>query len=62
MVAEGLGGAPRMLAWCQEDKKNEAVFWSQIYPKLIPKDINANVVLRSWTEALARLGSNPTHG
>lgn len=35
-AAEGLGGAERLIAWAQEDKLNERVFWGTIYPKLIP--------------------------
>ncbi len=40
-VAEGLGGAEGMLQWAQEDTENTRVFWSQIYPKLLPKEIKA---------------------
>jgi len=36
MAAEGLGGADRLMAWAQEEPKNEAAFWTQIYPKLLP--------------------------
>jgi hypothetical protein len=36
MAAERLGGTDRIVAWAQEDAKNESVFWSTIYPKLIP--------------------------
>lgn len=36
IAADRLGGAERLLAWVQEDPKNESVFWSSIYPKLIP--------------------------
>ena len=35
-AAEGLGGAERMVAWAQADPKNEAAFWTSIYPKLLP--------------------------
>lgn len=35
-VAEGLGGAAGMLAWTKKDPKNEAVFFSSIYPRLLP--------------------------
>ncbi len=35
-AAEGLGGAERLAAWAKEDKANERVFWSTIYPKLLP--------------------------
>ena len=29
-----------MLAWAQEDPLNERIFWSQIYPKLLPLTLN----------------------
>jgi hypothetical protein len=39
MVAEGLGGVPRMLAWCKEDARNEFAFWTGIYVRLMPVQI-----------------------
>jgi hypothetical protein len=36
LAAEGLGGTERLIAWAQQDPKNEAAFWTSIYPKLIP--------------------------
>ena len=36
LAADGLGGAERLQAWAKEDPKNEAAFWTTIYPKLIP--------------------------
>lgn len=38
-VAEGLGGTERMIAWAQEDEKNERAFWTNIYPKLVPLQV-----------------------
>lgn len=35
-AAEGLGGADRLVKWAKEDAQNERVFWSQIYTKLLP--------------------------
>ena len=38
MIAQAavvLGGPERMAAWVKEDPKNEATFWSSIYPKLM---------------------------
>ncbi len=35
-AAEALGGADRLVAWAQEDPKNESAFWVTIYPKLLP--------------------------
>lgn len=34
-AAAGIGGTERLIAWIQADPKNEATFWSSIYPKLI---------------------------
>lgn len=39
LVAQGLGGSDRMLAWVQEDPANEKLFWSSIYPKLLPLQV-----------------------
>lgn len=36
LAAEELGGSDRMVAWAKEDPKNEAAFWTSIYPKLLP--------------------------
>jgi hypothetical protein len=36
LAAEGLGGTERLIAWAQEDPRNESTFWGSIYPKLIP--------------------------
>ena len=38
-VAEGLGGVAGMLTWAQSDPTNERIFWSQIYPRVLPKEI-----------------------
>jgi hypothetical protein len=39
LVASGLGGANRMLEWVQEDPANEKLFWTSIYPKLLPLQV-----------------------
>jgi len=39
-AATELGGQERLVAWCKEDVKNEAAFWSTIYPKLIPVQLS----------------------
>jgi hypothetical protein len=39
LAAEGLGGAPRLVAWAKEDPLNERVFWGTIYPKLLPLQV-----------------------
>lgn len=40
IAAEGLGGAPRLVAWAKEDPQNERVFWGTIYPKLLPLQVS----------------------
>ncbi len=40
LAAEGLGGAERLQSWAQEDPKNEAAFWTTIYPKLLPLQLS----------------------
>lgn len=40
-VAANMGGAKGMLTWAQSDPVNERIFWSQIYPKTLPKEIKA---------------------
>ena len=42
-AAQGLGGADRLVAWAKEDGKNEAAFWTSIYPRLLPLEVNADV-------------------
>lgn len=39
LAAERLGGADRLVAWVREDPINERLFWTQIYPKLLPVQI-----------------------
>lgn len=41
-VAMGLGGAERMLAWVKEDSGNEKAFWTAIYPKLLPLQLQGD--------------------
>lgn len=41
-AAEDLGGAARMVEWAKEDPKNEAAFWTSIYPKLLPFTVSGD--------------------
>lgn len=43
LAADKLGGADRLHAWTQEDARNESAFWTTIYPKLLPLQVNAEV-------------------
>jgi hypothetical protein len=40
LAAERLGGAERLVAWAQEEPQNERAFWTTIYPKLLPLQVN----------------------
>ena len=42
-AAQGLGGAERLLEWAKEDAANEKAFWSVVFPKLLPLQVNADV-------------------
>jgi hypothetical protein len=52
LAAEGLGGTERLIAWAQEEPQNERLFWSSIYPKLLPLTVGgegaAGEILFGW--------------
>ncbi|MGJ3630154.1 hypothetical protein AB5I41_31150 [Sphingomonas sp. MMS24-JH45] len=41
-AADKLGGAERLVAWAKEDEKNETAFWTTIYPKLLPLQVEGS--------------------
>ena len=40
LAADRLGGVDRLVAWVREDPANEKIFWSSLYPKLLPLRVN----------------------
>lgn len=38
-AAKEIGGAVRLAEWAKEAPENEKVFWSSIYPKLLPLQV-----------------------
>lgn len=40
IAAVKLGGAERLVAWAKSDPVNERAFWTILYPKLIPVQVN----------------------
>ena len=38
-AAREIGGAARLADWAKEAPENEKVFWSSIYPKLLPLQV-----------------------
>lgn len=56
LAAEGIGGVDRMIEWIKEDKSNEKVFWSQMYTKLLPHQVegtgdNGEIIFQTVYEA-----------
>jgi hypothetical protein len=45
LAAEALGGTKRLSDWAKEDPKNEAAFWTTIYPKLLPLQVSGGLDL-----------------
>lgn len=39
-AAEALGGDARLAEWAQESPENERAFWTVVYPKLAPLQVN----------------------
>lgn len=42
MAADKLGGVDRLVTWAKEDPANERVFWSQMYTKLLPHQVEGS--------------------
>jgi hypothetical protein len=42
-AADELGGVTRLVDWAKEDPANERAFWTTIYPKLLPLQMDAKV-------------------
>jgi hypothetical protein len=38
-AAAGLGGARRLIEWAMEDERNERLFWSQVWIRLLPLQV-----------------------
>lgn len=46
LAAEGLGGTERLIEWAKEDPLNERAFWTNIYPKLLPLQVTADITAK----------------
>jgi hypothetical protein len=51
-AADRLGGPERLASWAKESPENERAFWTQVWVKIVPKDINASVTVNNWIDAL----------
>jgi len=43
MAADLIGGVNRLVGWIEQSPINERLFWTQIYTKLLPLQINTKV-------------------
>jgi hypothetical protein len=41
-AADRLGGIDRLVAWARESKRNEFAFWTSIYPRLLPLQVQGS--------------------
>lgn len=41
-AADQIGGLDRLVAWVKLEEKNESAFWTSIYPKLLPLQVNGS--------------------
>jgi hypothetical protein len=41
-AARGLGGVKRLIEWAKEDAQNERAFWTSIWPRLLPLQIQGS--------------------
>jgi hypothetical protein len=41
-VAGKLGGMNRLAEWAKEDPANERAFWVQVFPRLLPVQVDGN--------------------
>lgn len=44
-AADALGGGQRLVDWVKEDEANEKAFWTTIYPKLLPLQVNGDLAV-----------------
>ena len=40
MAADKLGGCDRLVEWAKSSPEAERAFWTQVYTRVLPKDIN----------------------
>lgn len=58
-AAQGLGGADRLMMWAKESEKNEHAFWTQVYTKLLPLQVNAELSGKVVSEVAWNIRGGP---
>lgn len=43
IAADRIGGVNRLVRWIKQSQKNERLFWTQMYTRLLPLQINTKV-------------------
>jgi hypothetical protein len=43
LAAQRHGGVDALVKWIRRDKENERIFWSAIYPRLLPLKVDGEV-------------------
>ena len=43
LAADRLGGVDALVKWIREDKVNERIYWSAIYPRLLPLKVDGEL-------------------
>ena len=53
LAADRIGGPDALVKWIRRDRENERIFWSVIYPKLLPLKVDGEVEMGTRLAALA---------
>jgi hypothetical protein len=53
LAADRMGGVDALVKWIRRDRENERIFWSVIYPKLLPLKVDGEVEMGTRLAALA---------
>ena len=52
LAADRIGGVDALVKWIRRDRENERIFWSVIYPKLLPLKVDGEVEMGSRMAAM----------
>ena len=55
LAARGLNGVPALVKWARRSDDNQRIFWSILFPRLLPVEVAAEVDMgRRFTEVTAK--------
>ncbi len=61
LAAKELGGIEALVAWVRSDPKNQQVFWTSIYPKLMPLQASPKAKVKAGIRRIERFIVRPSH-